>query len=297
MKNIHASLIGLALSLSVFHTLAQDDLLSKLEKESPGASEKTIATFKSFKIVNIQSPETVKKRNLDFRITHLFGNMGSSSGGGIHTLYGIDQSNDIRIAFIYGLTDRLNIGFSRVKRDENLEGEIKFKALEQTTDNKMPVTMTLFGNMTYSPKENPDFTKAAYRMTYVAQVIFAHKFSSHFSLELVPSFLHRNLVSPDDENNIVSVAAGGRYKFTRSASIIADYVYNIGRPELSPVRYDPLGIGLEIETGGHVFSLMVTNASGILENDYIANTVDSWGSGGIKFSFHISRIFSFTKKK
>jgi len=294
MKKIYAFFAVVLVCVS-WQASAQDDLMSQLQNDSTAPSEIVLATFKGFKIVNIQTPETVKKKNLDFRITHLFGNMGEESGGGIHTLYGFDQSNDIRIAFMYGITDRFNVGFSRCKRDENLEGEIKYRLLEQTLDNKRPLSVTVFSNMTYSPKEDADLTKAAYRMTYCTQLILARKFSDHFSFELVPSYVHRNLVAPEDENGIVSVGAGGRFKITHSTSIIADYVYNIGRPELVPKRYDPLGVGIEIETGGHVFSLMFTNASGILENDYIPNTVDNWGDGGYKFSFHISRMFSFDK--
>jgi len=297
MKSLPIRMLVFVFILAAFGrpAAAQDDLMSQLQADSSAPSEKTIATFKGFKIVNILSPETVKKKNLDFRITHLFGNMGSESGGGIHTLYGFDQSNDIRIAFMYGINDRFNIGFSRLKRDENLVGELKFKALEQTTDNKMPITATIYTNMAYSPKEDANLTKTAYRMSYCTQIILAKKFSPQFSFELVPSYLHRNLVAPDDENDILSVGVGGRFKVTRSAAIIADYVYDFDRPELVPKRYDPIGFGIEIETGGHVFSLMFTNASGILENDYIANTVDNWGDGGYKFSFHISRMFSFDK--
>jgi Membrane bound beta barrel domain (DUF5777) len=295
MKSIHRRLLVFVFVLASGQISAQDDLMNQLQKDSVMQSEKTIATFKGFKIVNILTPETVKKKNLDFRITHLFGNMGAESGGGIHTLYGFDQSNDIRIAFMYGITDRLNIGFSRLKRDENLVGELKFKALEQTMDSKMPITATIYTNMAYTPKEDADLTKSAYRMSYCTQVVLARKFSSHFSFELVPSYLHRNLVTPDDENDILSLGIGGRFKVTRSTAIIADYVYDLDRPELVPKRYDPIGFGIEIETGGHVFSLMFTNASGILENDYIANTVDNWADGGYKFSFHISRMFSFDK--
>ena len=294
MKKLYTLFVVSFVMIS-WHASAQEDLMSQLQGDSAAPSEKVFATFKGFKIVNIQTPETVKKKNLDVRITHLFGNMGEESGGGIHTLYGFDQSNDIRIAFMYGITDRLNIGFSRCKRDENLEGSVKFRALEQTLDNKKPISLTLFTNMTYSPKEDADLTEAAYRMTYCTQLIIARKFSDHFSFEFVPSYLHRNLVAPEDENGIVSLGAGGRFKITHSTSIIADYVYNFDRPELVPKRYDPLGVGVEIETGGHVFSIMFTNASGILENDYIANTVDNWGDGGYKFSFHITRMFSFDK--
>jgi hypothetical protein len=274
---------------------AQDDLLMQLQKDQQPVPEKVLATFKGNKIINIQTNETVKKKNLDFRVNHLFGNIGKESGGGIHTLYGFDQSNDIRIGLHYGISDRLTAGLSRSKRNENLEGLLKYRVLEQSTDNKIPFAISVFGNTTLSTKSGELIDKFEHRITYCMQAIFARKFSSHFSFEIVPSYLHRNFVAEDDENDLVSIGAGARYKFTRSASIIADYFYTPERKNLFEEHFNPIGLGLEIETGGHVFSLMFTNASGIIENDFLANTVDDWAKGGIKFSFIISRMFKFGK--
>jgi hypothetical protein len=303
-NNLFLYLLLSAITLPVFRTQAQDDLLKQLEKQTSAKPEKVIATFKGLKVVNMESSETIKKKNLDFRVSHLFGNVGKESGGGFHTLWGLDNSADIRIAFHYGITDRLNVGFARHKRDENLVGEIKYKLLEQTENNKMPVTATLFGNMTYTPKVDPVLDEnGAYRITYLAQVLVARKFSSRISAELVSSFLHRNLVYSGDENDVFSLGIGARWKFTRSAAFVLDYNYAFGRPDSinigsAPTELtDPLAMGLEIETGGHVFTVFVSNASGKLENDFIASTTDKWSDGGYKIGFHISRVFRMGKKK
>lgn len=275
---------------------AQDDLLNKLEAETKGGeTEYVLASFKGDKVINIQTNETVKKNNLDVRINHLFGNIGKQSGGGFHNLYGFDQSQDIRIAFHYGFTDRLMVGMSRSKRNENFEGLIKFKLLQQTTDKHIPLSITLFGNSTFSAKSAALVDNDIHRLTYNAELILARKFSSRFSALIIPSFLHRNLVEDSDENDIFSIGGGFRLKITQSTSLIADYFHSF-RPEIPGRKYyDPLGIGVEIETGGHVFSIMFTNASGILENDFLVNTEDEWAKGGIKFSFIISRMFKFGK--
>jgi hypothetical protein len=128
-------------------------------------------------------------------------------------------------------------------------------------------------------------------MNYCGQVIIARKFSPRFSFEVIPSIVHRNIVNAGDKNDLYSIGGGLRYKFTKSASVITDYFYTPARPEVYPEHFNPVGVGLEIETGGHVFTLMFTNASGILESDYIPNTVDSWNKGGFKFAFNISRTF------
>jgi len=181
------------------------------------------------------------------------------------------------------------------KRNENFEGLAKYRLLEQTSDMKMPIAITFFGNTTYSIKESPQLDKNVYRLTYCSQLVFARKFSSNFSFEIVPTYIHRNFVPADDQNNTFSLSGGMRLKFTRSTSIITDYSHTFGRKELNQTVYDVLGIGFEIETGGHVFSLLLSNASGCLPNDYMVNTQDSWGKGGMKMGFIISRMLPFGK--
>jgi hypothetical protein len=128
-------------------------------------------------------------------------------------------------------------------------------------------------------------------MNYCGQVIIARKFSSRFSAELVPSIVHGNIVEPNADNELFSLGGGARWKFTHSAAIVADYFYNFWNANDKINHENPLGVGIEIETGGHVFTVMFTNAIGLLETDFLPNTVDSWSKGGFKFSFNISRIF------
>ena len=276
----------------------QDDLMKMAMQTADSSKAKVIATFKTTKLISAQTNETVHKRTLDFRITHLFGNVGKESNGGIHQLYGLDASADIRIAFEYGITDKLTIGVSRSKRQEFIEGLAKYRLLEQTVDNKIPVAVTVFANTAYTPVSNPPeglFLSSKDRFTYTTELILARKFSSHVSVELVPTFVHRNLVfTAIDHNDIFALGLGGRFKITRSTSIVADYFYNfddLRKMSNDYGYYNPLGLGVEIETGGHVFTIMFTNASGIIENDFIPNTTDTWSKGGFKFSFNISRNF------
>ncbi len=294
-KKWNVILVWFAMILMSANLFAQDDLLKQLQREDTSTVIKVIATFKGNKIVNAQTNETLQKKNLDFRVNHLFGNIGEESGGGVHTLFGFDQSNDIRIAFHYGITDRLTAGVSRCKRNENLEALAKFKLMEQRTDKKIPFAITVFSNVTMTTKSAALVDNFEHRLTYCAQVIIARKFSSSFSLEVVPSYVHRNYVPVEDKNDLYSIGAGARWKFTQHASVIADYFYSFRTKGLMKEHFAPIGIGFEIETGGHVFSILFTNASGILENDFLPNTTDDWMKGGIKFSFIISRMFGLGK--
>jgi hypothetical protein len=310
--------IGLAIaSINVF---AQDDLLSLLDStETVKTHEKVIATFKTSKVINIQSTETVKAKTMDFRVTHRFGNIGQSSGGGAHTLYGFDNSTDIRISFDFGITDNLTLGVGRSKQKELIDGLVKYRLLTQTSDNHIPFSMAFYGDMSYSAQDATQFYSGMatnsgfkqndiHRFSYTGQLIIARKFGSRFSMELVPSFQHRNFVlayinqdnSAEETNDLLSMGGAFRLKITKRMSIIADYFYTFSKYRTNNTAspfYNPLAIGLEIETGGHVFHLNFTNASGIIENNFLPNTTDSWLKGGYKFGFNISRVFNLGHKK
>ena len=313
-------IIASGILLLAFSTFAQDDMLSLLD--SAGAKkthEKVIATFKGSKVINAQSTETVKAKTMDFSITHRFGNIGTQSNGGGHTLYGLDNISDVRIGFDFGITDNLTVGVGRSKQSELLDGLVKYRILTQTVDNHIPFSLAVYGDMGYTPEKASQFyngmippegfhQKEVHRLSYTGQLILARKFGWRFSVEVLPTFQHRNFVLENinsnnnamETNDLFSMGGGFRFKLTKRVAIIADYFYTFSKYRTSnPVNsfYNPLAVGIEIETGGHVFHLNFTNASGIVENNFIPNTTDSWSKGGYKFGFNISRVFNLGGKK
>lgn len=309
MKAISLFLISCSLCIT---TQAQDDL-SAMFKDSTG-HQPVIGTFKSTRIIMGHSNETLKKHELDFRVAHRFGDAGGSFGGG-KTAFGLDNSTDIRIAFEYGITDDLMIGISRAKGSGDLsqifEGLAKYRILKQTTDDHIPISLSVFGNVTVSTMTSSDdatspshFEEFTDRMTYVGQAIIARKFGDRLSLTLSPTYIHRNRVGFMDMNNIFALGGSGRIKLSKRLAFIAEYYYPF-RSQSSKdyfkaqgVKfYNPLGAGLEIETGGHVFSVNFTNSTAILENQFISETRASWLQGQFRWGFNISRRFSLFGKK
>ncbi|MEJ5960863.1 DUF5777 family beta-barrel protein [Pedobacter immunditicola] len=300
---------------------AQDDL-SKLFKDTAGRQGRVpvIATFKSPQIINGQSNETTPKSDLLFVVMHRFGDVGGSNGG-VDNFFGLDNSTDILIGFNYGISDKLSTGLGRVKGAPNGTGtdqrqlvylNLKYRLLQQTEDNYIPVSLTLFGNAAVSVMEKSDlqtsdaaFTDFGDRMSYVSQVIIARKFNDNVSFALTPTYVRRNYVPFMDKNNTFALGVGARVKFTKRMAIVADYFHNFRTEESKDYFltqkdfrfYDPLGIGLEIETGGHVFNLIFTNATAILENQYVPNTSSSWTKGEFRWGFSISRTFTLSKDK
>jgi hypothetical protein len=287
-----------------FLTFAQD--FSGLNfPEDQGAPEKVIGTFKSTKVINAQTNETLKKRLLNFHITHRFGNIGSQSGGA-HTLWGLDNATNIRFAFDYGITDRLQAGIGRSKTREHIDTNLKYKLTEQSENLSMPVSVTLFGIMALTPERDPTnrYSKITDRTSFVSQAIIARKFSDRLSLALLPTLTYRirtelfyNMYNSSfDENLFFSQGFAGRLKLTSRTVLVADYFFNFSPYRTNnPSRphFNPLAVGVEIETGGHVFHINITNTAGIIENDFLPYTRDSWKAGEIKLGFNISRVFIF----
>lgn len=293
--------------------MAQDPLENTLQM--PSEKKNVPAIFKATKLINIQTNETIYKNEMDFRVDHRFGDI-AGRGGGIKNFYGLDQSTDIRIGFDYGLNDRLSVGIARAKGaglvTQLYEGNLKFRLLEQTSDGRSPIALTLFGSTTVAAtKASTDPTSAiAYsafqdRLVYVVQGVFARKFNASFSMLLMPSYIHRNFTVFGDENDLFALSVGGRIKVTKRMAFVADYTLPFRNKDKKAYLentyanqfYNTLGAGLEFETGGHIFHLNFTNATAIQESQFITDTNTSWGKGQYRWGFSIARRFSFDRKK
>ncbi|MCS6917663.1 MAG: DUF5777 family beta-barrel protein [Chitinophagales bacterium] len=294
---------------------AQDDLAALAEELVPKESEPVLATFKAFRLINAQTNETAKERNLHFNIAHRFGTVFTDGQLNVHSFFGLDQAPDIRFSFDYGVTDRLQLGVGRSKGlepyTELYDGNAKYRLLWQTTDDRIPVSITLYGVAAVTGrKSSSDPSSDAYyqdrfahRWSYVSQAIIARKFSPGASLMLLPTWTHRNYVYYKDENDMFSLGIGGRIKVSNRTALIADYFYNFSeyrRQEKDDagdlIFSNPLSLGVEFETGGHVFALMFTNAAGILENSFLPATKSSWADGEFRWGFNLTRNFVLGRK-
>ncbi|HEK21733.1 MULTISPECIES: DUF5777 family beta-barrel protein [unclassified Mucilaginibacter] len=278
-----------------------DSLMNALT--APEKGEPVIATFKATRLIFTQTTETVKKKELNFMVIHRFGDIAGSAGGG-KTFFGLDNSSDIYIGFEYGLTDNLNIGLGRSKFEQMIDLQLKYYLLHQTTDNSMPVAVSVIGKTGFKPYHvNTNiFDNTLNRFSYFTQAIIARKFSSALSVEVAPSYVANNIEYPflvGNEKRYFAISAAGRLKFSKRMGIVLDYFHPFSSyrdNSVNPKYYDGLGVGLEIETGGHVFTINFSNAQAISEINYLNNTTSSWGKGQFRLGFTISRIFDFNKK-
>jgi opacity protein-like surface antigen len=230
---------------------------------------------------------------LDVRISHRFGPINSGS----YNLWGLDQAN-MHLGMEYGITDWVMVGLGRGTYEKAYDGFLKFSLFRQSKgDRNMPVSMSLFTSLAYATEKLnlPGKVSSWDRMSYTAQLLIARKFNERFSLEINPTYIHRNMVAEAiDPNDTWAAGAGLRFKITKRMSLNAEYYYVI--PPIHDYRsvktYNPLAIGVDIETGGHVFCIMVTNSVAMIEKGFIGETTEQWKGAGIHLGFNISRVFT-----
>ena len=274
---------------------AQGDLLSLVEKKDEKKKEHITNAFKSTRVVNGHSMEFIGKGVLDVRILHRFGLVNS----GFSNLYGLDQAN-MRFGFDYGVLKSLTIGMGRSNVGKEWDGFIKVRPIWQAEGGAWPwpfsVVIVTGGTISTLPWADPNrknfFTS---RMAFYNELIIGRKFNEQFSLQIAPTFVHRNIVPlSTDKNNVYAVGIGARYKISRRTAFVVDYHYIVSGLDKT-VYKDPLSVGFDVETGGHVFQLHFSNATGMNEKAFITGTTNQWGKGEIRFGFNLSRVFTVSK--
>ncbi|WP_201981591.1 DUF5777 family beta-barrel protein [Hymenobacter rubidus] len=252
-------------------------------------------TFKAGRVINLQSVEKAAPGTLEFVISHRFGPLN----GGAYQLWGLDQST-IRIGLQYGINRFLSVGVGRSSYQKAYDGFAKATLLRQSIGpGAVPVSVVYFGSAAINTLTFDDPSRDNYfssRLVFVNQLIVARKVSERLSLEIAPTVLHRNLVATErDQNLVYAVGVGGRLKLTKRTSLNAEYIYRVPPkyPDAASYAnfYNSLSVGFDIETGGHVFQFHLSNSLSMIEKGFIAETTDSWATGGIHLGFNISRDF------
>lgn len=276
---------------------AQDDLLSEIDTT---ATDVTVeSAFKSLKIVNLESTKLAAKGDFYFIVAHRFGFIDK----GFDDFFGLDNANT-QLKFLYGVNDWLTVHIGRSGFQETYDLAAKYRLYAQK-ENGFPVTIVGFNSVAINSElKEEDYPNLKFenRLSYVAQVLISRKFSDKLSLEIAPSVFHENTLRDIlDENNAVilpnpqdntqfAVGLGGRYKLTSRWSVNVDYAAHLNRASQSNYK-NPLSIGVDLETGGHVFQMHFTNAQAMQETGYLGQTVGDWSKGEIAFGFNLVRVF------
>jgi hypothetical protein len=278
----------------------ENDLDAMLSENQTKKKEYVKYTFKGTRVVNLQSVEKIAPGALQFLIQHRFGPLN----GGAYQLYGLDQAT-IRFGLEYGLSNFMSIGVGRSSYNKNFDGYVKTTLIRQSKGGpgSFPLSILYFGSISLKGTkfDNPDirnyFTS---RMSYTHQIIIGSKVNENFSFEIVPTYIHKNLVGAAiDPNDFYAIGFGARYRLTKRISLNGEYIYRIPPKNRNAPAfanfYNSMSVGFDIETGGHVFQLHLTNSLAMYETAFITETAERWKNGGIHLGFNISRDFVIKK--
>ena len=285
MKKIFLTLFLILASLQ----LSSQDLLDILELEAPVTENIVSATFKGTRIVNGHSIENRKNAELEFIISHRFGRVNT----GFEELFGLDQAN-IRFALEYGLTDDLTAGLGRSSFEKTYDGYLKYSLLKQKTGaNAFPFAVSLFGSIAAKSQKAIAGNERTFAesLFYVGQVLIAKKVNSSLSIQVTPTYVHRNLATiAADPHDIFALGFGTRVKLSKRVSLNAEYYQQFQNLTSINAR-NSLAFGVDIETGGHVFQIILSNAITMVEKSFITETTGNFFGGDIHLGFNLSRTF------
>ncbi|WP_281322453.1 DUF5777 family beta-barrel protein [Flavobacterium aestivum] len=267
---------------------AQDELLKQLDTIKPKEKQVEIAGFKGLQICNMQSTKLTAKGEWYVLISHRFGDLTE----GLDNFFGLDDAYT-KLGGIYGVTNWLSIGASRQTNNKIYELTAKYR-LKSQEENGFPVTIVGYNTMDINTNLSTDiYPKLEFynRLAYTTQLLISRKFSRKFSAELAPIFIHKNLYDPTTERkNQFVLGTGGRYKLSKRLSVNLEYAARIDAPE-NTVYHDLLSVGLDIETGGHIFQLLFSNCQTMNDVYVFSNVNGKWNGGSLYFGFNLYRVF------
>lgn len=279
--------ILLSLLLIYSFSFSQENLLKELESQNEYKTTNNFSAFKAIKIVNNQSTKQASEKELYLYVSHRFGSIDE----GINTLFGLDIANT-KIELLYGLTNNLQIGFSRESFKKTYSLNAKYNITTQSS--KLPINSSLYISYNYNSLLDQDIYPTlsnSDRNLFFSQLLLSKNFSDKISLQLSPTYAKRgfNETIFEQENNII-LGLASSYRITHRLAFNIEYSANLDRPEISPFN-DVLSFGIDIETGGHVFQLLFSNTQTIDNVSVMTDAEGSWKDGKIYFGFNILRVF------
>jgi hypothetical protein len=272
------------------YATAQDDLLNQLDVKSDKKEVETSA-FKGLQICNMQSTKLPVKGEWYVLISHRFGDFTN----GFDNFFGLDEAMT-KIGGIYGATNWLSLGLSRHRNNKTYELAAKYKMANQEVDG-FPVTIVGYNTMDIrSDKFTALYPDAKFhnRLAYTTQLLVSRKFSDKFSLELAPILVHKNLYDGiEDQKNLILLGSGARYKISKRMSVNLEYAARLNLAEgFTSPYHNPLSLGLDIETGGHVFQMVFSSSQPMNDVTAFSNSSGRWdGTKQLYFGFNMYRVF------
>ena len=284
LRSLYSKTVVCIATVFVFNTAAAQDSLDLIGNEPEPTNQKVEYSFKTSKVINLQSLELTGAGVFDFKINHRFGPINS----GAYNAFGLDGVIT-RIGGEYGVIPDVMVGFGRSSYEKTLDAYVKYRIMHQRMDNSRPVSILLLTSVARRGMNFSFDVTGRQRLAFATQLIIGRKFSESFSLLLAPSIVHYNLTPSTTPNRQYALGIGLRQKLSKRTTLNLEYI-----PVLSEKGefYNSISAGFDIETGGHVFQLHFTNSAANNEAGFIARNTGTWNGAGVRFGFNISRVFT-----
>ncbi len=281
------------LLLCAHPVLAQEDIFDLLDTEPTPSEQLVTATFKGTKIINQQSTKLTAKGEFQYIISHRF---GALSDDYLYQFFGLDNAQ-IRMQMDYGLTDRINLGAGRSSDLKVFDTFAKVALLQQRRGpSPIPVSLTWHSSVNYRNQRYTDGIEHEWtdRLSYVHQLLAARKMTSQWSLQMSAGVSHFNLVpGPEDANTMLQIGGATRYKITNRLALTGEYMWSPKNEWSDGSKfYRPLSLGMDAETGGHIFQFHIGNVRSLSDPYWMSQNPYRWNIGQLFFGFNISRVFS-----
>ncbi len=283
--------LSILLTLLITFTInAQDDLLDELKNESTESTQFELPAFKAMQIGNLQSTKIANKKDLYLIVSHRFGPFSD----GVDEFFGLDGANT-KIQFTYSFWDGVQLSLSRDSFEKTYSGSAKIRLKKQSST--FPLNIVAYGSTDIASQLKTQFNPGLRfkdRISITAQILASRRISKNISLLIAPTFVRQNNLQKfngtgDLNLNQFIVGMGGRVKISKRMSINADYTISVNRHKNS-IFSNPLTLGLDIETGGHVFQLVFTNSRASNDSGFLTRTEGKW-LNDVAFGFNVVRVF------
>lgn len=288
MKKTQSFLFAL-LFLMIFPSL----LMAQLERERVVTNQPEELIFMAPRNINLYTVEPLSKGELHYSIMHTFGEVS----GGVKNLWGIDQGANVRFSFEYGFGEQFSLGFGRSSMDKVYDISARYSLLRQMQEKGSPLSVTVIPSIGITTASfgflSRDYSFSE-RLNFNLATPIARKVSDKLSLQIVPMITHFNRVGLELNvadplvNTYYSVGVGGRYKIAPRTAVTFQYIPPITDAENLDHN---IGIGLDIETGGHVFQMFFTTSRALNESYLVSSGNGDFFDGGYRFGFNVNRLF------
>ncbi len=241
--------------------------------------------FHSVQSANLPTAVIMPQGSWLFEISHRFDSPFSNGGS---DLWGLDGPAYNRLGLAYSVHDRAQLGILRSNVEDNTE--LNAKVGVWSGSGGMPLEVAVMVGAALNTQvfeiEGAEDNEAQ----LYAQLLLNALLGDRFALGVVPTLLHNQRLRDVDAHQAIALGVHGQLYVSPSMSLLGEWLL---APEREGLEHDPATFGIEFQTRGHFFKLLVTNQARLNPTQFLAGTPTSFEPDEWRFGFNITRLLPF----